>query len=454
MSARARAHTHTHNPPTHQCTVCVLFPSLFTLTTASVHTYTPPPSPTPPSLFALVSLPTPHLPPPFLPTPMAPYVTCATPNLYRQNYSVGIGTTKPSTASPASATSATTRRTQGGGIKPAVGRTGGGGGAHLTSSYGPNKSPSFLDKAPAGSGFAAARGTKASTWNGGGGGGGGGPGGLRRGMVVPRLGGTFPATKALASTLNHQHDKPHPPLTAAAAGAAVSPLSGPQQHAPPPSSGATRAYGLSSHELGAASHRGPGGFRSTVGRQLIGRQSDEHQGKYTIVFDLDETLVSNRMPGLRPALKRPFLDGLLKALRGKAELVLWTASIESVGRPVLRQIDPHGEYFDHAIFRNASWFHEKPNCPHTKDLRLLGRDFTKTLIVENNPFSVRLNKASAIMVPDFDRPNPTDSALRKVESFLSGMLSSGKPVPQFVSEHNGLHPVCAVKGWAGGRACV
>eukprot|EP01062_Namystynia_karyoxenos_P039614 TRINITY_DN287_c0_g3_i1.p1 TRINITY_DN287_c0_g3~~TRINITY_DN287_c0_g3_i1.p1 ORF type:complete len:383 (+),score=79.78 TRINITY_DN287_c0_g3_i1:156-1304(+) len=175
------------------------------------------------------------------------------------------------------------------------------------------------------------------------------------------------------------------------------------------------------------------------GRTLLPPKTSPHP--YTVVFDLDETLVSNRMAGFRPAIKRPHLDALLKSLKGKAELVLWTASIESVGRPVLRQIDPNGEYFDHAIFRDPAWFQERPGVPHTKDLRLLGRDLSKVIIVENNPFSVRLNKRNAVLVPDFDRPNPTDGALKRLEGFLGELLQSDKEVPEFVTANQQVQPM-------------
>ena len=183
-----------------------------------------------------------------------------------------------------------------------------------------------------------------------------------------------------------------------------------------------------------------------IGGKLIPKQKDESKGKYTIVFDLDETLVSNRMPGFRPAIRRPHLESLLRGLKGKAEVVLWTASIESVGKPVLRQIDPNNEYFSSAVYRNPAWFQERLTVPHTKDLRLLGRDLSRTVIIENNPFSVRLNKSNAIMVPDFDRPNPSDNILRHLDRVIHSLIESDKPVPQFVTSCSQLFPMRIIRG--------
>ncbi|KAJ9464394.1 Mitochondrial import inner membrane translocase subunit TIM50 [Diplonema papillatum] len=193
------------------------------------------------------------------------------------------------------------------------------------------------------------------------------------------------------------------------------------------------------HSITGGSSRAAGGtVYSGVQRSLIPKQAPEHAGKYTIVFDLDETLVCNRSPGFRPAFRRPHLENLLASLKGKAEVVLWTASIESVGKPVLRQIDPSGEFFHHAIYRNPAWFCERPMVPHTKDLKLLGRDVAKTIIVENNPFSVRLNKTSGVLLPDYDRANPNDRALIVLEKFLHALVDSGKPVQEFVSSSPNL----------------
>jgi len=176
-----------------------------------------------------------------------------------------------------------------------------------------------------------------------------------------------------------------------------------------------------------------------AGRTLLPPKTSPHE--YTVVFDLDETLVSNRMAGFRPAIKRPHLEPLLRSLQGKAEIVLWTASIESVGKPVLRQIDPNGEFFHHAIYRDPAWFQERPNIPHYKDLRLLGRELPKVIIVENNPFSVRLQKRNAVLVPDFDRPNPTDSSLRRLEGMLGDLLSSGKEVSEYIPSSGQVQPM-------------
>jgi hypothetical protein len=162
---------------------------------------------------------------------------------------------------------------------------------------------------------------------------------------------------------------------------------------------------------------------------LLPKLEDPDPQRYTIVFDLDETLVCNRRPGR--AILRPHLAALLSAVQGKAEIVLWTASMECVARPVLLQMDPTRSVFHHSIFRDRRWFKDIGYC---KDLRRLGRDISRCIIVENSPQSVRLNTDNAILVPDFFG-NKADNSLKAVQEILVGLIESGKPVGEYLAQH-------------------
>eukprot|EP00760_Papus_ankaliazontas_P032685 PhM_4_TR5927/c0_g1_i1/m.71599/K17616/CTDSPL2; CTD small phosphatase-like protein 2 len=159
------------------------------------------------------------------------------------------------------------------------------------------------------------------------------------------------------------------------------------------------------------------------------------ESMYTVVFDLDETLVANRNPA-SPAILRPHCRDLLSALRGHAEVVMWTASIESVGKPVLYQLDPDGTHIQHAIYRHPSWFSE--NNFFSKDLRLLGRDINRTVIIENTPQCVRLNREHGVIVPNYFGTRPDDTALIFIRALLLELIQSNMSVPEFLSAHPGL----------------
>eukprot|EP01060_Flectonema_neradi_P035916 TRINITY_DN6730_c0_g1_i1.p1 TRINITY_DN6730_c0_g1~~TRINITY_DN6730_c0_g1_i1.p1 ORF type:complete len:348 (+),score=55.97 TRINITY_DN6730_c0_g1_i1:388-1431(+) len=178
---------------------------------------------------------------------------------------------------------------------------------------------------------------------------------------------------------------------------------------------------------------------------LLPPQSPTQHGKLTIVFDLDETLVSNRRPGVATAIPRPYLTHLLKSIRDRVEIVLWTASTEETGRPVMQQIDPKGEFFHHVIYRNSKWF---TDGTHTKDLTLLGRSMERTIIVENTPNCCKYNQQNALMVEDFVGDlTSTDRTLLGVSQVIRGAIESCSKVvsvPRYLRHYSKV-PGCSVE---------
>jgi len=181
---------------------------------------------------------------------------------------------------------------------------------------------------------------------------------------------------------------------------------------------------------------------------LLGAQSDAASATHhasrshdyrTIVFDLDETLCSNRGPG--KAILRPGALDLLKSLRALStpqrpiEIVLWTASVESLARAVCARLDPSGTIFTHHIFRDRRWFKE---TGYTKDLRLLGRDMSRVVIIENSPMSVTLNRQHSILVRDFMGHAPHDCDLKVVKEVLEHWVMQENFTP--VNVHLANHP--------------
>lgn len=144
------------------------------------------------------------------------------------------------------------------------------------------------------------------------------------------------------------------------------------------------------------------------------------QTTFTVVLDLDETLVYNRHSF--EAFPRPYLHAVLHGLRDKpdVEVVLWTASTKEVATRVIEGLHEGGEKccFDHIITRDKLWFTEKM---HTKDLQLLGRPMDRVLIVENSVNCCKLNRLNSILVDDY-HGQQEDSSLVNVYYMIEAII--------------------------------
>jgi hypothetical protein len=142
----------------------------------------------------------------------------------------------------------------------------------------------------------------------------------------------------------------------------------------------------------------------------------------TLVLDLDETLVSNRDARQSEAVLRPYCLHVLNALRHMKELeiVLWTASTKETASPVVEQLHQTGIIFDDIIYRNSLWFTQPI---HTKDLRLLGRDMDRVLIVDNSVGCCKMHPRNSLLVEDFHGVRQrTDAALVNVYYVVDALL--------------------------------
>eukprot|EP01006_Ploeotia_vitrea_P050449 TRINITY_DN67463_c11_g3_i1.p1 TRINITY_DN67463_c11_g3~~TRINITY_DN67463_c11_g3_i1.p1 ORF type:complete len:321 (-),score=2.10 TRINITY_DN67463_c11_g3_i1:297-1259(-) len=178
---------------------------------------------------------------------------------------------------------------------------------------------------------------------------------------------------------------------------------------------------------------------------LIPAQTYDHQGRYTIVLDMDETLVhSNEFPprgphgevirlelGYNQALYtyiRPYARQLLRNLGPMCELVLWTAGTQEYASTIMQDLDD-ARQVQHFVYRDDSWF-SYPN--YSKPLTRLGRAMDRTLIVDNTA-EVCEDTENAIVIEDF-RGNPTDNLLAGLEMVVKELVASELPVPVYLQK--------------------
>ena len=140
---------------------------------------------------------------------------------------------------------------------------------------------------------------------------------------------------------------------------------------------------------------------------LLPQQDQAFEGLPVIVFDLDETLIYARQG---PLHQRAGVQEMFKMLRGKAEVVIWTAGMRSYAQAILRSIDPEN-VVSHCIYRHPKW-HPAVASGQRKNLSQLGRPLAHTLLVENSPESLLGDEHNAVLLRDFegshDKGMPTE----------------------------------------------
>ncbi|KPI90252.1 hypothetical protein ABL78_0634 [Leptomonas seymouri] len=137
------------------------------------------------------------------------------------------------------------------------------------------------------------------------------------------------------------------------------------------------------------------------GKKLVAPSYDGTK-KYTVVFDLDETVVYARDG---PLYARAYLKDLLRSIKDDFEVIVWTAGERDYAKCILEEIN-EDHIIEHLVYRHKKWFNEED---YTKDLRQLGRDLNYTIMIENTPDCVRANPQNGIIVEDFEvLPETTD----------------------------------------------
>jgi len=169
-------------------------------------------------------------------------------------------------------------------------------------------------------------------------------------------------------------------------------------------------------------------------KPLLGPAHTEDQGKICLVLDLDETLVhsSFRMVDqpdfIVPVeienqvhnvyvVKRPGVDEFLLSLGKHFEIVVFTASLAKYADPVLDLLDRH-HVVKHRLFRESCYNHRGN---YVKDLSHLGRDLSRTIIIDNSPASYAFHPLNAIPITSWFN-DPHDTELLDLIPFLMDLI--------------------------------
>ena len=178
---------------------------------------------------------------------------------------------------------------------------------------------------------------------------------------------------------------------------------------------------------------------------------------YTLILDLDETLIhycqidekeepQNSNSGLSAPrtsnissatnltaqsspkkkhlfLVRPYVKTFLKQVSDHYELVIFTASAQSYADYILDILDPENQYISYRLYRRHC---DRRGDEYIKDLSKLGRELSKTLIVDNNCRNFRIQPDNGILIKSWTGEEG-DEALMTLAPFLEQIVVEAYP---------------------------
>ncbi|KAL4498346.1 hypothetical protein ABPG72_013152 [Tetrahymena utriculariae] len=174
-------------------------------------------------------------------------------------------------------------------------------------------------------------------------------------------------------------------------------------------------------------------------------QQEIKEKPYTLVLDLDETL-GHYDQDKQSFLQRPGLNEFLESIHNYYELVIFTAGLKDYADSIIPTFDQKG-LISHRLYRQHC---NLQGLVHIKDLNNLGRDLSKTIILDNNQYNFQYQQENAIFVTTwysdmsdtelFDlkkvlirlaESNPTDVrwALQKYRDHIIRQISNGVKNP-------------------------
>lgn len=116
---------------------------------------------------------------------------------------------------------------------------------------------------------------------------------------------------------------------------------------------------------------------------------------------------------------RPHAVELLRNLSKNFEIIVFTASHSCYANVVLNHLDPEGRYIAHRLFREHCY--PATEGVFVKDLRVLNRDLSQTVLVDNAAYSYAYQVDNGIpIIPYYE--GKIDFELKALQGYLESMI--------------------------------
>ena len=158
--------------------------------------------------------------------------------------------------------------------------------------------------------------------------------------------------------------------------------------------------------------------------------------KYTLILDLDETLISFKIVdniSNKGILRlRPGLYEFLLSVKNNYELIIFTSATKEYADPLIDAIEKKIKYFDFRLYRHHTIIYENE---FVKDIGKLGRPMNKLIIVDNLPQNFRLQKENGIMIKPFWGEDRYDTTLYELGIILNKIANEFYDTRKGINEY-------------------
>ena len=134
--------------------------------------------------------------------------------------------------------------------------------------------------------------------------------------------------------------------------------------------------------------------------QFILPKIDNSKYKYTLVLDLDETLVhcQKKVNNEFILLFRPGLYEFLLKMKNICELILFSYGTPNYVDSIIKIIEKNEKFFEYILDRNHVTY---DNGNYVKDLNMLNRDLKNIIIIDDSSKFFKFHKENGICVKPF-----------------------------------------------------